>query len=177
MSNKLCALVIGHKKNSPGAVNKNFNLSEFDFNDELSIRIENEIKSVNITRVYRSLYKDLPNEINILNPDFIISLHCNAFNEVSSGTEVLYYHKSKKGKLMANILQKQLLDCLGLKDRGIKPRTTEDRGGYLLKYTNAPCVISEPFFIDNDSDLSIAKANIICLTHAYINAIEEISKI
>jgi hypothetical protein len=32
---KLCALVIGHKKRSPGALNTNANLSEFDFNEDL----------------------------------------------------------------------------------------------------------------------------------------------
>jgi len=176
MSKKLCALVIGHKKSSPGASNKNSNLTEFDFNEDLSIRIENEVKDVDITRVYRTSYKNLPNEINALYPNFIISLHCNAFNRSASGTEVLYYHKSKSGKLMADVLQKHLLNCLGSNNRGTKPRTAEDRGGYLLRYTQAPCVISEPFFIDNDSDLSIAKANIVYLTGAYTVAIEEISK-
>jgi N-acetylmuramoyl-L-alanine amidase len=41
---KLCALVIGHKKRSPGAVNKNQNLSEFVFNDDLAVRIERKVK-------------------------------------------------------------------------------------------------------------------------------------
>ncbi|MBW1833259.1 MAG: hypothetical protein JRG74_00035 [Deltaproteobacteria bacterium] len=42
---KLCALVIGHKKSSPGALNKRAGLSEFDFNKDLAIRIEKKIRN------------------------------------------------------------------------------------------------------------------------------------
>jgi hypothetical protein len=41
---KLCALVIGHKKSSPGAVNERAGISEFDFNEDLAIRIEKKIQ-------------------------------------------------------------------------------------------------------------------------------------
>ena len=95
---KLCALVIGHKKQSPGAVNVKAGITEFDFNEDLAMRIEKKLKSTQIQRVYRRTYKQLPDDINALNPDFIISLHCNAYNTEVSGTEVLYYHKSEKGK-------------------------------------------------------------------------------
>lgn len=144
---KKCALVIGHKKTSPGASNRSSGLTEFAFNDVLSIEIESEESGVEVQRVYRRTYNLLPDDINQLNPDFIVSLHCNAFNRSASGTEVLYYHRSTKGKLAAEILRDNLVDALGLSNRGIKSRTSEDRGGYLLRYTNAPCIIAEPFFI------------------------------
>ncbi|MFQ5788088.1 MAG: hypothetical protein ACE5H1_08930 [Thermodesulfobacteriota bacterium] len=38
---KKCALVIGHKKNSPGAVNETTGTTEFNFNDQLSYGIIN----------------------------------------------------------------------------------------------------------------------------------------
>lgn len=174
---KLCALVIGHKKSSPGAVNQRTGLTEFEFNEDLAIRIEKKVKKVDIQRVYRRTYEELPSDINALNPDFIISLHCNAFDGKASGTEVLYYHKSEKGKIMAEILLKHLVECLELPNRGIKPKTAEDRGGYLLRYTKAPCVISEPFFIDNDIDLARAQEKIDDLAQAYAKAIEEIEEI
>lgn len=189
MSKKKCALVIGHKASSPGAVNENSGVSEFEFNEDLSIRIENHYndnpdlyKNVEIVRVYRKTnYENLPHEINELDPDFIVSLHCNAYDEPegipeATGTEVLYYHTSEKGKKIAQILQRHLIDALGLKDRGIKPKNSEARGGYLLKTTKAPCVIAEPFFIDNDSDFEKAKANIVYLAGEYASAIEEISE-
>ncbi len=174
---KLCALVIGHKKNSPGARNKNSNLVEFDFNEALALSIEKKVKNVEIQRVYRRTYNQLPDDINALKPDFIVSLHCNAYDTKVSGTEVLYYHKSKKSKKIAKLLQKRLVNNLKLADRGVKPKSSEDRGGYLLRYTNAPCIISEPFFIDNDDDLAKAKKKIKGLTSAYAKAINDIAEV
>lgn len=173
---KKCALVIGHKKSSPGAYNKNANLYEFTFNDDLARSIETkaeEADGVEVIRVYRRTYATLPGDINDLNPDFVISLHCNAFNTKASGTETLYYHRSTKSKELADRVQAKLLAALGLADRGVLSKTSEDRGGNLLKNTNAPCVIAEPFFIDNDSDLAKAQANLDALAQAYADAIVE----
>jgi len=170
----LCALVIGHKKDSPGAVNPETGLSEFVFNDHLSRLIEEEVSGVRVQRVYRRTYRELPEDINALDPDFVVSLHCNAFDGRASGTEVLYYHRSRKGEKMARILLEHLVAQLGLPSRGIKPCTSEDRGGYLLRYTKAPCVICEPFFIDNSGDLTRAQEDLPGLARAYARAIEEI---
>jgi len=85
---------------------------------------------------------------------------------------VLYYHSSDASRTVAEILQRGLVGFFGLPDRGIKPRTSEDRGGYLLCYTNAPCVIAEPFFIDNDQDLSKAKEDPEGLAAAYAALID-----
>ena len=174
---KKCALVIGHKKTSPGALNPNAGIKEFDFNEALAIRIEGKTTTSEIQRIYRRTYKDLPDDINQYDPHFTISLHCNAFNQEVSGTEVLYYYKSKKGKMMAEILQNAMVGYLKLPNRGVKPKTSEDRGGYLLRYTEAPCVIAEPFFIDNDDDLARAQEDLEGLAEAYAVAIEAISQI
>ena len=140
---KLCALVIGHKKSSPGAVNINRDVTEFEFNEDLALRIEKKVNHTEIQKVYRRTYKDLPDDINAICPDFVISLHCNAFNTNASGTEVLYYNKSEKGKKMADNLLNHFVAHLKLPDRGVKPKSAENRGGYLLRYTKAPCVIAE----------------------------------
>lgn len=171
---KKCALVIGHKKSSPGASNE-MGLTEFAFNEKLAMEIEDEVNDVVTQRIYRRTYNTLPSDINEFNPDFIISLHCNAFNKTASGTEVLYYHRSTKGKLMAEILNEKLLGALGLNNRGIKPKSAEDRGGYLLKSTLAPCVIAEPFFIDNNSDLKVVIDKRDALIKAYATSIESIA--
>jgi N-acetylmuramoyl-L-alanine amidase len=174
---KTCALVIGHKRASPGASNQTSGLTEFNYNEQLAIAIESSVSNVTVQRIYRRTYQTLPEDINEFNPDFIISLHCNAFNKEVSGTEVLYYHKSSKGKAMAAVLQQKLVTALSLPNRGIKSRTVEDRGGYLLKQTFAPCIIAEPFFIDNDSDLASANNNREALVNAYATAISDISSI
>jgi N-acetylmuramoyl-L-alanine amidase len=174
---KLCALVIGHKKSSFGASNDETGLNEFDFNDDLAIRIEKKAQKTRIQRIYRRTYRELPDDINALDPHFVLSLHCNAYNGQTSGTEVLYYHKSKVGESIAKILQRHLLDFLGLRDRGIKEKTAEDRGGYLLRYTKAPCVIAEPFFIDNDQDLAKAQENLEGLAGVCARAIDEMAQV
>ena len=174
----MIVLEIGHSKASKGAHNKTFNISEFTFNEELVIDISDKLNNLNIQNsiVYRTNYSDLPNQINQLNPKFVISFHCNAFNTKASGTEMLYYHSSKNGKLMASIFQKNIVDALKLPDRGIKPKHTEDRGGYILKYTDAPCIISEPFFIDNDDDYQLIMDLYPEFLDANVKSILEINK-
>jgi hypothetical protein len=98
-------------------------------------------------------------------------------DEQASGTEVLYYHKSENGKKMAKILLNHLVEYLKLPNRGVKPKTVEDRGGPLLRYTKAPCVIAEPFFIDNNSDLVRVQEDLDGLAVVYAKAIDEISQI
>jgi N-acetylmuramoyl-L-alanine amidase len=172
----MLALVIGHSKKSKGAYNKDSKLYEFDFNEKLVHDISNILK-INHVIIYRRTYKDLPKDINELNPSHVISFHCNAFNTKATGTETLYYHKSSKGEQIANILQNKIVEILGLSDRGIKSRTTEDRGGYLLRYTNAPCVIIEPFFIDNNEDLKTARSKYNQLVQGFVDALEEVSRV
>ena len=147
------ALVIGHKKNKPGACNDDYGKCEFEFNQKLVKDVKSKIsRDYEVEVVYRDVYKDLPDKINRLNPDFVVSFHCNAFNKQASGSEVLYYHTSKKGKEIAKIFQKYIVQTLGLHDRGVKAKGSEDRGGYVLRYTKAPCILIEPFFIDNNID-------------------------
>ena len=90
---------------------------------------------------------------------------------------MLYYHKSENVKKMAEVLLKYLLEHLKLPDRGIKSRMAEDRGGYLLRYTKAPCLIAEPFFIANNGDLARAQEDLDGLAAAYAAAIDEVSQI
>jgi len=169
----LCAIDIGHKRQSPGAANKTTGENEFGFNEVLAMKIEGLARKAIIQRVYRRTYETLPSDINELNPGFTISLHCNAYNGSASGTEVLYYHRSAEGKLLSTIVLKHITSALGLPNRGVKPRFADERGGYQLKYTVAPCVIAEPFFIDNDADLAIAKAKFGALAGAFATAIDE----
>lgn len=156
---KKCALVVGHKPTSPGACNQTYRICEYEFNDNLIEQVRTSLVDaidpdggIEIEVVYRNKYKELPAKINKLNPDFVVSFHCNAFNKKASGTETLYYHTSNKGEKIAQIFQNNMVQALGLPNRGIKPKGSEERGGYLLRYTNAPAVLIEPIFIDNDKD-------------------------
>lgn len=172
----LCALVVGHKQSSAGAVNHDSGTTEFAFNDDLARIIEGKARDVAIQRVYRRTYRSLPDDLNELAPDFIISLHCNAHNRRIAGSEVLYYHRSEQGRQMAEILSVRLADALNNRNRGIKPRSAEERGGYLLRYSDAPCVIAEPFFIDNNDEYANARRRRRYLVDAYLDAIDEIGR-
>ena len=51
-THKICALVIGHKNSSPGAVNLETGLTEFDFNEALALRIEGKPPLTAVQRIY-----------------------------------------------------------------------------------------------------------------------------
>jgi N-acetylmuramoyl-L-alanine amidase len=149
-----CGLIIGHRANRQGACNKKYGVCEYGFNDQLGCDVYDELKDkgseINVRIIHRRTYKELPDDINKTGVDFFISMHCNATNGRVNGTEMLYYHTSKRSKKIAEIMQKIMIKVFGFKNRGIRPRTTEDRGGTLLRYTNMPGIIAEPFFIDNN---------------------------
>lgn len=173
----IVALVIGHKETSPGACNKESSVCEYDFCRQLVNKIVKQYDGpLSLRIVYRQTYRDLPDKINKLNPAFVISFHNNAYNGQASGTATLYYHKSSIGRRMAAIVQKNIVGSIGLKDRGIKPKTSEDRGGYLLRYTKAPAIITEPFFLDNDSDYLVVSNKTNEIIGAYSQSITEIAE-
>uniref|UniRef100_A0A6H1ZIV1 Putative N-acetylmuramoyl-L-alanine amidase n=1 Tax=viral metagenome TaxID=1070528 RepID=A0A6H1ZIV1_9ZZZZ len=149
-----CALIIGHKESSQGAVSPS-GITEFAYNQELAKLIKKYVERAEVVIVYRRTYEQLPDDVNQIKPDFAISLHCNAFNKKASGSETLFYNGSSKGKALAQKLQTAIVKVLGLPDRGIKAKTSEDRGGYLLRYVKAPVVLIEPFFIDNPNDFAV----------------------
>lgn len=176
-SKPLCALVVGHRKSAQGAGSKDQTVTEFKFNSALARAIKEKVRNARVKIVNRDNtpngLKKLPAKINAARPNFILSLHCNAFNGTASGTETLYFHTSNSGKALAGIVQKQLLEALDLKNRRIRPKKEGDRGASVLKYTRAPCVICEPFFIDNDSDLEVAQRRSKSLAAAYAHAIDQ----
>ena len=175
------ALIIGHKKTSQGAMNEEMGISEFMFNEPFAhslaekLILEGHIPIV----IYRSNYSSLPDKVNLTGADIAISLHCNAFNDNPNGTEMLFYRGSSKGRNLAKCLQKEVVKCLGLKDRGVKAISYEwrgkanDRGGYLLRNTKMPCVISEPFFIDSTSSLKLAQEKFEELGEAFVTGIKK----
>lgn len=174
------AIVIGHSERNQGAVNDTYNVSEYAFNKPLAFMIGTILANAGHTPivVYRdSTYSKLPIDVNKTGASLAISLHCNAFNDDPHGSEVLYYTKSTKGKALAGSIQAEVVKCLGLKDRGLRPCDYDyigkagDRGGYLLKYTNMPCVVVEPFFLDADSSLELAEAKKPELAQAIANGI------
>lgn len=147
------AIVIGHSENKKGTRNDDLRISEYDINLIMANIISAKLKHDSVV-IYRDVgYSQLPSVVNSHNPDICISLHANAFDKKVSGAECVIWTHSKVSSF-AETLQRIAVDVLDTKDRGIKIRThTSQRGATLLKNTICPCVIVEPYFIDNTTDL------------------------
>ena len=178
---KVC-INIGHGRNGntfdPGAINKEINVIEYDYVRDLAINIAMKWTSMKheLKLVFQQSYHTLPATINSINPDFIISLHLNGHHtRTASGTEMLYWKGSRKGKELAQIVYDNVHSCLDLKKRSnpVRGLTHEDRGGGLLMHTNAPCVIAESFFVTNNDDYFIGEQKIEELAYKYICAIDQ----
>ena len=152
------AFVIGHHKNSKGALSKHFGLREWDFYN----KVIDELGDVSVfyhdetINGYTSRIKNTSNKINKVNFDLVIELHFNsAVHKSVNGCETLYYFRSKKGREYANKFSQVVTNETGIKSRngGLKSLTNRnDRGFASVYYTNAPTILIEPFFGSNDSD-------------------------
>ena len=166
------ALVVGHRIDVPGAKNPKTPINEYMFNYHLACgimhfnRLSYQLPIRMVIR--RRSLEDVVRYVNDLEARACISLHCNAFFGKGTGSEVLYWHTSKIGKQIAEYLLDQIGLALQLKIRGAKPIQQGQRGSFLLRYTKCPCVIAEPFFIDNDQDLKVAYENYPKLIKAYL---------
>lgn len=169
MNKKIC-VIIGHGGNDCGAVNPTNKGTELAYNEKLAPRVA-DILTINGYKadIYNRGYRKVEDiaHLNRQKYDLIISLHCNSYDSKVSGTEMLFWHKSKNSEKLAECLQKEIVGVFQLNDRKIKPIKKGDRGWYLLYSTNAPCVILEPFFIDNDSDYHLGLER----QESYANAI------
>eukprot|EP00112_Aurelia_sp_Birch-Aquarium-sp1_P002843 Seg13155.1 transcript_id=Seg13155.1/GoldUCD/mRNA.D3Y31 product="hypothetical protein" protein_id=Seg13155.1/GoldUCD/D3Y31 len=180
MYKKRVGIIIGHRPSAKGAKNAKAGVYEFDYWNDFAKKLEKclkqrgEIEPVLIYRGdHRGSYGVLPDLVDRKRCDFLVSLHANAYNGKASGSEMLYC--SKNGKKLALRLM-AASSVLGLKHRGVKWRDEEHRGGHLLWNTKAPCVISEPFFIDNDHDYAVAVRRKTDLVIAYASNLEGYAK-
>jgi len=170
----MIALIVGHSEKDPGAYNKDFEITEYQFNDLLAKTIRGRIvKDPPITLLHRQTsIRELVERINALNPNLCISLHCNAATSIAEGNEVLYWHTSSKGKAIAELGCVLFSTALNNRMRGAKSIKMHDRGWYLLAKTKCPAVICEPFFIDNNDELMNALNKFTNLVDAYVNLLK-----
>ena len=84
--------------------------------------------------------------------DICISFHLNASdNNEATGTETLCSKGSKNGSKLAILVNDAVVKTIGIKNRGIKEITREDRGGRLVAGTTPPAVLTELFFLTNQT--------------------------
>lgn len=157
----------------PGARSHCRKHSEWSYNTKLAkkmVELLNEYDDIEVNTLSAPWY-NLVERINLLDPDFTISLHCNAYNNIVTGGETLYYESSSKSKALAQLFQDAQISTLQNTDRGIKGKNQNHRGGSLLQFTHAPIVLVEPFFISSPHDLENALEKQDELAQAYVDVI------
>lgn len=88
---------------------------------------------------------DIANEAGA---DLFLSIHCNAGG--GSGTETYFYSASAEGEVLAEILQENVVDQVGLTDRGVHAASFA-----VLRYTTMPAALLETAFIDTESNAAV----------------------
>lgn len=171
-------IIIGHSINSQGAYNNELGISEYSLNTELAFRVKEEcdkrnIKSEIIHR--RNGYGKLPADVNVTGVDHCISIHHNAVSDKTvNGTETLCYHKSETSKRFAYAVNREMVLALSTRNRGVKKVNSENRGGYILKYTSMPCILIEPYFMSNNE--AVQNRNTPALASAIVDGYENFLK-
>ncbi len=92
-------------------------------------------------------------------PKLFVSVHSNAASARSSkdwaspsisGIETWFFHNSKKGRKVASIFQKHLIDQTGLKNRHLKSRPESQF--FVLRKTKMTAVLTENGFYNNKAE-------------------------
>lgn len=163
---QILVIDIGHGGSKPGTVangvqEKDINMKQVEALKYL-LEQDQDIKvyytreeDVNISLDFRST---LANEVEA---DIFISLHNNAFDENSTGTEVLYYPETRS-KEAAQVMQDVLIARTGMVDRGIK----ESPDIYVLKASNMPSILLEGGFLTNPEEAELLQSESFTQTYA-----------
>ena len=160
---KKLAIVVGHNQRSQGAVRGDTGESEFVYNSKMAKYMEEiadeydlDLKTffrtagggygAEIRRVYA--------QVDAWGADASIELHFNSAGDPSaSGTETLS-SGTTKSTILAQEVQMEMVESLGLRNRGIIVRNerTKGRGYESLVTGKAPAILTEPFFGSGTKD-------------------------
>ena len=169
------ALCVGHSRRMPagntegGAVTHDGTTTEWQYNTILARMIAAELYDTHGIqaflindygpRSYGEAMAWLARELRDLgNIRLAVELHFNAATPEAHGHEWLHWHSSKAGKLLATQLHLAMMrNVPGIKARGVKPKTSSDRGAEFLRRTHCPAVICEPFFGSHPNDWRIGR--------------------
>lgn len=160
----------GHSHWDSGFVNGS--LKEYDIVSKVACKLferEDFNQHDIIFKARNKSYAALPVEINSWGPELVIELHLNGAGDKSvQGTEVLIAKGSAGGKKYGQIVLDSLIKEYGLRNRGIKEISKDDRGANLLYKTKAPCMIVEAYFLSGVTD---SQNNENWLVEKYANAL------
>ena len=105
---------------------------------------------------------------NALQPDFIISLHCDCSgNEEAQGAHVCYL--SRKGLTMARCIAEHLCELLPGRAETVVPRANLT----ILRRTHAPAVLVESGFLSNAADAAMLRDNLPGIAASIANGVSD----
>lgn len=170
----IIGLCVGHSRKigtriEGGAVAVDGKTNEWAYNRTLARHIAAHLKSHRVASLtvdhyegagYGSAQRWLASHLKAAGVTLALELHFNSASPTANGHEWLYWHSSTNGKRLASELNQNM--CFGItqiKSRGIKAKTSVDRGAEFLSGTHCPAVICEPFFGSHAGDWQIAAEN------------------
>lgn len=151
----------GHAPNGhpdPGAVNEETGLRESDVALAVGKSVASYLNAAGVeTELLQSdSLEEICEAANTSDANIFVSIHCNAAEaEEANGTETWACAGSYRGGMLANCIQRELVDALGTTDRGVKIATPGVNGLYVLTNTDMPAVLIELAFITNPRDENI----------------------
>ena len=151
----------GHAPNGhpdPGAVNEETGLRESDVALAVGKSAASYLNAAGVeTELLQSdSLEEICEAANTSDANIFVSIHCNAAEaEEANGTETWACAGSYRGGMLANCIQRELVDALGTTARGVKIATPGVNGLYVLTNTDMPAVLIELAFITNPRDENI----------------------
>ncbi len=147
----------GHGGTDPGASGNG--LVEKELALDISKRLQTKLLSagseVLMTRTTNKYYPTLSERVKLANDsqaDAFISIHMNAYTPSAEGTETYWNssYSSAESEALASSIQKEMLQELGTRDRGVKQANFQ-----VIKYTKIPSVLVEVAFVTNSGDAEL----------------------
>jgi N-acetylmuramoyl-L-alanine amidase len=156
--NRPCIVLdFGHRDTSQDYGATAFGLKESqiaeDIGNKVAKNLEDQGFRVILTRKDVNDIKSLKDRVaiaNRVNPVYYVSLHANSCANENTGTGIETFIDSDGGnaRVLADKIQHNLVNDIGLTDRGVKVK------GFYTKYIKSSSVLVEMGFINNKNDVS-----------------------
>ena len=110
----------------------------------------------------KTLQSDSLSEItetaNAWGADVFVSIHCNSAGvDTARGVETFSYPYSANGKVLAGCIQNQITGAFRSIDPEFPDRGLKTANFYVVRNTDAPAVLVELAFINNEEDAALLK--------------------
>ncbi|WP_243612920.1 N-acetylmuramoyl-L-alanine amidase family protein [Shimia aestuarii] len=149
------AIVVGHNARAQGAVRPDTGVTEWSWNKGLAEIMRKEARRFGLDAEvffreaghggYLDEIEAVYGATDAWGADVTVELHFNSHdNPAATGTETLS-SGSPASLRIARAVQEEMVEALGLKDRGVKTRRS-GRGYASLISGRAPAILIEPFF-------------------------------